>query len=255
MRTLAGILLAAALFLSLSGFIECFPGVQERAWKAEVQRLSADGRPSEILSHVQSDYRQARDDRIQTATGCFLVAGLLFYLGRVATTRVQIRLLHLQCIGSLLLSAALLLGFYGIVECFPSGYELAWNMRLQSLSADTRKGDVALYREERKSELAFNLQLAREGRIQAAIACFMMASLLLFLRCIARSGSRQGRAEPFRRGPIILPAKPRLVYLQRFSASLFGRVDRIQSARLDLRPKLETLFEHHAAKEENKPLG
>src|SRR2546423_15577185 len=91
MQTLAGILLAAALLLSFSGVVECFPGVNERAWKREVQRLSADGRPSEILSHVQTDFRQARESRTQAATACFLMASLLFYLGWIASTRVQAR--------------------------------------------------------------------------------------------------------------------------------------------------------------------
>ena len=134
MRTLAGILLAAALLLSLSGVVECFPGAQERAWKREVQRLSAYGRPSEILSHVNSDYQQARDGRLQAATSFFLVAGLLFYLGWVASTRIRTRLLNLQCMGSILLGAALLLGFYGFVKCFPDTYERAWKREIQRLS-------------------------------------------------------------------------------------------------------------------------
>ena len=91
MRTMAGILLAAALLLSVSGVVQCFPGVQERAWKREVQRLSADGRPSEILSHVQTEFRQVQESRIQSAQACFLIASLLFYLGWIARTRAQAR--------------------------------------------------------------------------------------------------------------------------------------------------------------------
>jgi hypothetical protein len=91
MRTLAGILLAAGLLLSVSGVVQCFPGVQERAWKREVQRLSADGRPSEILSHVQTEFQQVRESRIQSAQACFLIASLVFYLGWIARTRAQAR--------------------------------------------------------------------------------------------------------------------------------------------------------------------
>ena len=150
MRALAGILLAAALLLGISGLVECFPGLNERAWKWEIQRLSADGRPSEILSHVQTNFLRARESRIETATECFLMAALLFYLGWVAITRAEAR-------------------------------------RLQSLPA----------------------------------------------------------------GPILLPAKPRLLHLRRLSTALFGRRDRIQGARVRLQPKLETLFERHTVNDDS----
>jgi hypothetical protein len=238
MRTLAGILLAAALLLSISGFIECFPGLNERAWKWEIQRLSADGRPSEILSHVQTDFRRARESRIEAATACFLMAALLFYLGWVATTRLQTRLLHLQCIGSILLSAALLASFYGFVKCFPSEYERGLEREIHPLPADWRA-----------SENPFNLRYARESRIQTAIAFFVIAALLSSLGWIAIKRAETRHLKSLRTGPIILPAKPRLLHLRRFSTALLRRSDRIQGARAGLRPKLERLFEHHTVKD------
>ena len=244
MRTLAGILLAAALLLSIAGFIECFPGVQERDWQHEVQRLSAGGQPSEIRFHFQSQIRQARDSRIEAATECFLPAALLFYLGWVAITRPQTRLLHLQCIGSILLSLALLLGFYGIVNCFPSSYEHALKQEFQRSPKDWRADNIAL-----------NLRYTRQMRLQAATASAVIAALLGSLGWIAITRPKARPIQPDSQRPIILPAKPHLAHLQRFSTPLLGRMDRIKGARVKVRRKLEVLIEHPSIKDESETVG
>src|SRR5262245_37092128 len=91
MRTMAGILLAAALLLSFCGFVECFPGTYERTLQRDVRRLSADGPASEILFHFQTELRKNRESRIEVATACALLASLLLYLGWIAATRPQAR--------------------------------------------------------------------------------------------------------------------------------------------------------------------
>jgi hypothetical protein len=249
MRTWACILLAAALLLSIFGFVECFPGIQERAWSSEVQRLSVDGQSSEILSHFQAHVRAARADRIEVATLFFVIAGLLYYFAWVASARLETRLLHVQCIGGILMSVALLLAFYAFAECFPSTYERAWKIELQSLSAQKQVGDAALWRESKKHELALNIQSARESRFWLAVTCVVIATFLVSIGWLAISKAELPNIAPvrdeliFTNGPLILPAKPRLKHLHRFSMALFRRVERIKSARIDVRPKLETVFE------------
>src|SRR6476646_9477358 len=91
MRTLARILLAAALLLGFCALIECFPGAYERSMQLEIQRFSTGESPNEILSHFQTELRQTRGSRIDVATSCSLLASFLLYLRWIMAPRLKAR--------------------------------------------------------------------------------------------------------------------------------------------------------------------